>query len=84
MPAIKKFLTKENVDLSSADEPTKQKLYKDWLTTIDYNRLEMFRQLPVAPDFGVKIDPIIAKMCDPDFSRRYQSITEALVDLKNL
>jgi len=85
VPSAKKFLNSEGININTADEAVRQKAYRDWLSTIDYALLEGLRQLPsYTPAFVKKIDPIIGKMSNPDFSLRYQSVSELLTDLRSI
>jgi serine/threonine protein kinase len=85
---IYKYLKAKKINNNCADEKTRQNAYKHWLTTIKYTDLDILRNIRNISSndyaFAKKIDVIIKKMCEPDFSKRYQSVSELLIELRKI
>jgi non-specific serine/threonine protein kinase/serine/threonine-protein kinase len=83
--SIAKYLRARGIDIAKTQETDRQRIYKEWLKTINYSYLDSLRNLPShSPAFIQKIDPILKKMCNPDFSQRYTSMNELIIDLRQV
>lgn len=81
-PNIINFIKRENLDFSQLTQEQKQTAYEKWLSILNlYYNLDIF--LPIDSE-NTRINAIIKKATNPDFSLRYQTIDELLHDVDNI